>query len=78
MPTAGTISDIKAAPALLQRAERMRYLLADEGYDAAQLRARCGTKVLFRHTPLHPPAHHPVWQGSLAPPPCRDFLLPSG
>ncbi|WP_231621871.1 IS5 family transposase [Sphingomonas sp. Ag1] len=38
MLTAGIVSDIKAAPALLQRAGRMRYLLADKGYDANQLR----------------------------------------
>ncbi|MFL0588314.1 IS5 family transposase [Sphingomonas olei] len=38
MLTAGNVSDIKAAPALLQRAGRMRYLLADKGYDADQLR----------------------------------------
>jgi transposase len=36
--TAGNVSDIKAAPALLQRAGRMRYVLADKGYDADQLR----------------------------------------
>jgi IS5 family transposase len=38
MLTAGNVSDIKAALALLQRARRMRYLLADKGYDADQLR----------------------------------------
>ena len=38
MLTAGNVSDIKDAPALLQRAGRMRYLLADRGYDADQLR----------------------------------------
>jgi IS5 family transposase len=38
MLTAGNVSDIKAAPALLQPAGRMRYLLADKGYDADQLR----------------------------------------
>jgi transposase len=38
MLTAGNVSDIKAAPALIQRAGRMRYLLADKGYDADQLR----------------------------------------
>ena len=36
--TAGNVSDIKAAPALLQRAGRMCYLLTDKGYDADQLR----------------------------------------
>jgi transposase len=38
MLTAGNVSDIKAAPALLKRAGRMRYLLADNGYDADRLR----------------------------------------
>jgi hypothetical protein len=32
-------SDMKAAPALLERARRMRYLLGDKGYDADRLRA---------------------------------------
>lgn len=36
--TAGNVNDIKAAPALLYRAGRMRYLLADKGYDADHLR----------------------------------------
>jgi IS5 family transposase len=34
----GNVSDIKATPALLQRAGRMRYLLSDKGYDADSLR----------------------------------------
>jgi transposase len=38
MLTAGNVSDVKAAPALLERATRMRYLLADKGYDADLLR----------------------------------------
>ncbi len=38
MLTAGNVSDVKAAPALLDRAGRMRYLLGNEGYDAGQLR----------------------------------------
>jgi len=38
MLTPGNISDIKAAPALLERAGRMRYLLGDKGYDADGLR----------------------------------------
>ena len=37
MLTAGNVSDIKAAPALLQRAGRMRDMLADKGYHADQL-----------------------------------------
>ena len=36
--TAGNVSDIKAAPTLLDRARRMRYLLGDKGYDADSLR----------------------------------------
>ena len=36
--TAGNVSDVKAAPALLERAGRMRYLFGDNGYDADQLR----------------------------------------
>ncbi len=38
MLTPGNVSDVKAAPALLERAGRMRYLLGDKGYDADQLR----------------------------------------
>ena len=38
MLTSGNISDVTAAPALLERAGRMRYLLGDKGYDADRLR----------------------------------------
>lgn len=38
MLTPGNVSDIKAAPTLLERAGRMRYLLGDKGYDADSLR----------------------------------------
>jgi len=38
MLTPGDVSDVKAAPALFERAGRMRYLLADKGYDADRLR----------------------------------------
>lgn len=38
MLTARNVSDVKAAPALLERAGRMRYLLGDKGYDANSLR----------------------------------------
>lgn len=38
MLTARNVSDIKAPPAPLERAGRMRYLLADKGYDADRLR----------------------------------------
>jgi transposase len=39
MVTAGNVSDISAAPALLKRADRMQYLIADKGYDADRLRS---------------------------------------
>jgi transposase len=38
MPTAGNVGDAKATPALLERAERMRYLVGDKGCDADRLR----------------------------------------
>lgn len=38
MLTAGNVSDVKAAPALLERAGRMHYLLGEKGYDANRLR----------------------------------------
>jgi transposase len=38
MLTPGNISDVSAAPALLERAGRIRYLLGDKGYDSDQLR----------------------------------------
>ena len=38
MLTPGNVSDMTAAPALLERAGRMRYLLGDKGYDADELR----------------------------------------
>lgn len=38
MLTPGNVSDVKAPPALLERAGRMRYLLGDKGYDADRLR----------------------------------------
>jgi len=38
MLTAGNVSDVKAAPALLERAGRIGYLLADKGYDADRRR----------------------------------------
>ncbi len=36
MLTAGNVSDVKAAPTLLENAGRMRYLLGDKGYDASK------------------------------------------
>ena len=38
MLSAGNVSDVTAAPALLERAKPMRYLVADKGYDADHLR----------------------------------------
>jgi transposase len=38
MLTPGNVSDVKAAPALLERAGSVRYLLGDKGYDADRLR----------------------------------------
>ena len=38
MLTPGNVSDVTAAPALIARAGRMRYLLGDKGYDADRLR----------------------------------------
>lgn len=38
MLTPGNVSDMKAAPTLLERARPMRYLLGDKGYDADRLR----------------------------------------
>jgi hypothetical protein len=35
--TPSEVSDIKTAPALFDRASRMRYLLGDKGYDADSL-----------------------------------------
>ena len=38
MLTPGNVADVKAAPELLARMGRARYLLADKGYDADALR----------------------------------------
>ena len=38
MLTPGNVADVKAAPELLARMGRTRYLLADKGYDADTLR----------------------------------------
>lgn len=37
MLTPGTVSDVKAAPALLERPGPLRYLLGDKGYSADRL-----------------------------------------
>jgi hypothetical protein len=37
MLTPGNVSDVKAAPALIERAGRMRYLLGDKGEDVDRL-----------------------------------------
>ena len=46
MLTPGNVSDIKTAPALLERAGRMRYLLGDKGCDADRLRHSLGLQSL--------------------------------
>jgi transposase len=51
MLTPGNVSDVKAAPALLERAGRMRYLLGDKGCDADRLRR------LARHAGATPVIH---------------------
>ncbi len=51
MLTAGNVSDVKAAPALLERAGRMRYLLADKGYDGNGCAARFATPEPFPSSP---------------------------
>lgn len=38
MLTPGNVSDMKAAPTLLEQARPMQYLLGDKGYDADRLR----------------------------------------
>ena len=48
MLNAGNVSDIKAAPALLQRAGGMRYLLADRATTLTNCGAHFETQVLFR------------------------------
>jgi Transposase DDE domain len=79
MLTAGNVSDIKAAPALLERAGRMRYLLADKGYDADRLRRslrEAGAVPIIPGRPAQSQAHHPLRQGSLPnPAPYRERLL---
>lgn len=62
MLTGGNVSDIRAAPALIERAGRMRYLMGDKGYDADSLRrslrnagavpvipGRCNRKRVIRY-----------------------------
>ncbi|MEG3085356.1 transposase [Sphingomonas sp. PB2P12] len=71
MLTPGKVSDIKAAPALLERAGRMRYLLGDKGYDADSLRRS------LRGAGAIPVIPHSVRQTAiLRPPPRRECLLP--
>jgi len=49
MLTPGNVSDIKAVPALLERDDRMQYLLGDKGYDAES--TRCGCRVCHPRAP---------------------------
>jgi transposase len=73
MLTPGNISDIKAAPALLERAGRIRYLLGDKGYDADNLRrelreagatpvipGRCSRKRAIRYDKQRYRGRHPI------------------
>jgi IS5 family transposase len=59
MLTAGNVSDVKAAPALLKQAGRMRYLLADKGYDADRCGARSATLAPFPSSPAGAAASAP-------------------
>lgn len=45
MLIAGNVSDVNAAPALLERAESMRYLLADKRYDVTACARACARMV---------------------------------
>jgi len=62
MLTAGNVSDVRAASALLERAGGVRYLLADKAYDADRLRrSLCEARSRPRHPrPPQPQAHHPL------------------
>jgi IS5 family transposase len=61
MLTQGNVSDMAAAPALLERASGMRYLLGDKGYDADP--AAIATRN--RHNSGHPRAAKPQAQNPL-------------
>jgi len=90
MLTAGNVSDVKAAPALLERAGRMRYLLGDKGYGADRLRrslqqagatpvipGRRNRKRVIRYDQQHYRAPTPHRERLLPPerlPPCRNPL----
>jgi transposase len=39
MLTPGNVADVSAAPTLIERAQRVGYLIGDKGYDADHLRA---------------------------------------
>jgi len=69
MLTAGNVSDMKAAPALLQRAGRMRYLLATKAMTLTNCGARWEREALSRSSlAAEPQAHlfHPgIWWCSL-------------
>jgi hypothetical protein len=51
MLAAGNVRDMEAAPALLERAGCMRYLLATRATTPTGSGARCGTPVPFRSPP---------------------------
>jgi transposase len=60
MLTAGNVSDVKTAPALLQHAGRMRYLLADKGFDADRLRSAPDGRYARHTRPPQPQARRPL------------------
>ncbi len=55
MLSAGNVSDVTVAPALLKRAKPMRYLVADKGYDTDRLR---GSLRAAGTTPVIPGRHN--------------------
>ena len=69
MLTAGNVSDVKAAPALLERGGRMRHLLADKGYDADRLRRSPGVAA------VRDDVRRRVLAGELNAPVAADVLL---
>jgi hypothetical protein len=58
MRTASNVSDIKAAPALIQRAGRMRYLPTEKAQDSDRLRRDAGAVPVIHSR--RTAAHHPL------------------
>lgn len=81
MLTAGNISDIKAAPTVLERAGRMRHLLRVKGYDTDGCAARYVRPALPRlPRPSQSQARHPLRQTTLpqSASPRKRLLPPQG